>query len=168
MPEPTKKRVKSSGLMKTVISRDLGGHIEYHSTWLRDMIQRRVSTVVVVIDHRHMQDDRNVDNQTALGYLVQSLAKGTKPRGLSLWTRLRARNWSPKRILLLANKADEWMSEEDYKMWEQGFIKRHPIFDVFREDLYTLQGIHIPVYIDAISARYDWNVEDALIKGMNI
>ena len=168
MPEPTKKRVKSSGLMKTVISRDLGGHIEYHSTWLRDMIQRRVSTVVVVIDHRHMQDDRNVDNQTALGYLVQSLAKGTKPRGLSLWTRLRARNWSPKRILLLANKADEWMSEEDYKMWEQGFIKRHPIFDVFREDLYTLQGIHIPVYIDAISARYDWNGEDALIKGMNI
>ena len=60
------------------------------------------------------------------------------------------------------------MSEEDYKMWEQGFIKRHPIFDVFREDLYTLQGIHIPVYIDAVSARYDWNVEDALIKGMNI
>jgi hypothetical protein len=168
MPEATKKRVKSSGLLRTVVSRDLGGHIEYHSTWLRDMIERRVSTVVVVIDHRHMEDERNVDNQTALGYLVEGLARKTRPKGLSLWSRWRGRKYAPKRVLLIANKADEWMDEESYEMWNKGFIARHAIYDVFREDMYRLQSMHIPVYIDAVSARYGWNVEDALVKGMNI
>ena len=168
MPAPTTKRVKSSGLEKTVVSRDIGGHIEYHSMWLRDMIERKVKTVVVVIDHRHLNDSKNVDNQVALGYLVESLAKNKVPKGLSIRARLRAKKYAPSRILLLANKADEWMSDEDFTHWQKGFIARHKMFDVFREDLYRLQNMHIPVHMDAISARYGWNVENAVLRGMSI
>lgn len=168
LPPPTTKRVKSQGLEKTVVSRDIGGHIEYHSMWLRDMIERKVGTVIVVVDHRHLLKASDISNQTALGYLVQSFAEHTIPRGLSLRARFRAKKYAPKRILLLANKADEWMDDNGYDLWEKGFISRHPIFDVFREDLYKLHAMGIPVRMDAISARYSWNVEDAIVKGFEV
>ena len=100
-PAPTTKRVKSQGLEKTVGSRDIGGHIEYHSMWLRDMIERKVGTVIVVVDHRHLLKSNDISNQTALGYLVQSFAEHTIPRGLSLRARVRAKKYAPKRILLV-------------------------------------------------------------------
>ena len=168
LPHSTTKRVKSQGLEKTIVSRDIGGHIEYHSMWLRDMIERKVGTVIVVVDHRHLTNSKDVSNQTALGYLVQSLSKNAIPRGLSLRARLRARKYSPKRVLLIANKADEWMNDDAYDLWEKGFISRHSIFDVFREDLYKLHSLHIPVRMDAISAKYSWNVEESIIKGFEI
>jgi len=168
MPEATTKRIKSDGLKsRTLVSRDLGGHAEYHTMWLRDMIQRNVKTVVVVIDNRHLIDNRNTDNQVALGYLVEALSKNTVPKGLSIRARLRAKKYSPSRIILLANKADQWMTDEDFFTWERGLIARHKIFDVFRNDLYRLQNMHIPVHMDATSARYGWNVEGAILKGLN-
>ena len=136
--------------------------------WLRDMIKRKVSTVVIVIDHRHLKDRDNLANQTALGYLVRALSSKMIPKGLSFRERLRAKKYAPKRILLLANKADEWLDDEGYEMWKKGFIARHQIFDVFREDLYALHEVHIPVYMDAISARYGWNVENAVLQGLKI
>ena len=60
------------------------------------------------------------------------------------------------------------MSDEDHNTWEKGFIARHRIFDAFRNDLYKLQSLNIPVYMDAVSARYGWNVQDALYKGLTI
>jgi hypothetical protein len=168
LPHSTKKRIKSNGLMKTIVSRDIGGHHQYYPMWLRDMIERKVSTVVVVIDHRHMKNTNNTDNQLALGYLVESFSRKTVPKGLSLRARFRAKKYAPRRLILLANKADEWMDEECHAQWGKGFIARHKIFDVFREDLYKLQKMHIPVHIDAISARYGWNVEDSLLKGVQL
>lgn len=169
MPEPTTKRIKSEGLKsRTIVSRDIGGHSEYHAMWLRDMIQRNVKTVVVVIDDRHLIDPRNTDNQVALGYLVESLSKNIVPKGLSIRARLRARKYAPSRIILLANKADHWMSDEDFFAWERGFVGRHKIFDVFRNELYRLQNMHIPVHMDAMSARYGWNVEESVLKGLSI
>ena len=168
LPPITTKRIKSNGLEKTIVSRDIGGHIEYHSMWLRDMIERKVGTVMVIVDHRHLVESKNIQNQTAMGYLVQSLAQHTVPRGLSLRARLRAKKYTPQRILLIANKADEWMDDDAYALWERGFISRHPIFDVFREDLYKLHSLHIPVRMDAMSARYAWNVEESIIEGFKI
>ena len=170
LPETTRKKITSEGkLSKTVVSRDLGGHIEYHSTWLRDMINRNCSSVVVVVDHRHVGDSHNVDNQTALGYLVRGLSdKKNIPRGLTWRGWWRAKKYYPQRVLLLANKADEWMTDQDHSTWEKGFIARHQIFDAFRTDLYKLQSMNIPVYMDAVSARYGWNVQDALYKGLVI
>ena len=169
MPEATRKRITSDGLARTVVSRDLGGHIEYHATWLRDMINRNCGSVVIVIDDRHILDPKNVDNQTALGYLVTGLSdKKNLPKGLSWRGWWRAKKYYPKRILILANKADNWMSDVDHVTWEKGFIARHPIFNVFRDDLYRLQAMNIPVYMDAISARYAWNVQDSLYRGLNV
>ena len=103
-----------------------------------------------------------------MGYLVTAMKKQTKPKGLSLKGRWRWSNYAPRRVILLANKADEWMDMEAHQEWEKGFIARHKIFDVFREDLHQLQSMYIPVYIDAISARYGWNVQDSIMKGFEI
>ena len=51
---------------------------------------------------------------------------------------------------------------------KKGFIARHPIFDVFREDLYKLHSMGIRLRIDAIDARYSWNVEEAIVGGFEI
>ena len=168
MPEATKKRVKSEGLARTVVSRDLGGHEEYRTLWLADMINRDSKNVFVIIDHRHILDSNNVDNQTALGFLVEALQKKQKPRGLTFRGWWRWKTWYPRRVILIANKADEWMTDEDHETWKKGFIARHNIFDVFRKDLFRLQEMDIPVYMDAMSARYSWNVQDSLYKGLMI
>ena len=62
----------------------------------------------------------------------------------------------------------KWMEDEDFYIWERGLIARHRVFDVFRNTLYQLQGMQIPVHLDATSARYGWNVEEAMLKGMKI
>ena len=133
------------------------------------MINRNCSSIVLVIDNRHLVDTNNVDNQTALGYLVRALSdKNNTPKGLTWRGWWRANNYYPKRVVVLANKADEWMTDADHATWEKGFIARHKVFDVFREDFYRLQSMNVPVYMDAISAKYGWNVQDALIKGLSI
>ena len=167
LPKSSRKHIRSEGLERTIVSSDIGGHVEYHSMWYRDMIKRKVSTVVLVIDHRHLLDENNLANQTALGYLVSALSSKNIPKGLTIRERLRAKKYAPKRVIVLANKADEWMDQESYDQWSRGFIARHKIFDAFRDDFYALHEIHIPVHIDAISARYGWNVENAILRGIN-
>ena len=167
MPEPTAKRIRSNGLRRTVVSRDLGGHVEYHSTWLRDMWTRKVRTIGVVIDHRHMIDPSNTDNQVALSYLIQSLRSQTKPKRRGLWKTLFQRQYMPSRIVLLANKADLWLNdEESFDLWRRGAIIRHPIFDAFRETIYDIQEANIPLRVDAVSATIGWNVDEALFRGL--
>lgn len=167
MPEPTAKRIRSHGLRRTIVSRDLGGHTEYHSTWLRDMWTRKVRTIVVVIDHRHMVDPSNTDNQVALSYLVQSLRQGKKPKGRGIWKTLFQRKYSPRRIIILANKADIWLNdEESFDLWRRGAIIRHPLFDSFRETIYEIQEANIPLKVDAVSAAIGWNVDEALFRGL--
>jgi len=45
-------------------------------------------------------------------------------------------------------------------------ILNHHIFDVFREHLFALQEMAIPVHVDAVSAIRNFNVQPALMKGM--
>jgi hypothetical protein len=167
MPERHIHRVRSDGLQKTVISRDIGGHQEYFPMWLRDMYERRIKTLIVMIDHRHLIDPDNTSNQLAFGYIVESLASGKRPRGLGLISRFKARKWRPNRIIILANKADLWLDEDGYSQWERGLISEHPIFAPFQEHLYQLQELRIPTRVDAVSAMVGWNVEDAIMKGMS-
>jgi len=95
------------------------------------------------------------------------LKRGKAPKGIGLLARFRSRHWRPKRILILANKADMWLDEDGYSQWERGLVSEHPIFAPFREYLFDLQRLHIPVRVDAISATVGWNVEDALMRGFN-
>ena len=168
MPTESAKRIVSEGGMKkTIVSRDIGGHTQYQSMWLRDMYLRKIRTVIVVIDHRHLLDPDDSDNQVALGYLVESLKSKTKPKGLGLIKSYTRRKYRPQRLILLANKADEWMTtEQDFDMFETGMIANHPIFDAFREHLFVLQEMAIPVHVDAVSATRNFNVQEALMKGM--
>ena len=169
MPNKTAKRLVSKGRKKTVVSRDIGGHEKYQYMWLKDMYERNIKAIVIVIDHRHLLDSECVDNQVAVGYLVEALAKRKPPKGLGIWTRIRRRHYRPDRIILLANKADEWMTtDEDFDMFERGMIANHPIFDVFREHLFMLQEMNIPVHIDAVSAIRNFNVQEALMTGMGL
>ena len=165
-PESAKRIISEGGLKKTVVSRDIGGHTQYQNMWLRDMYIRKIKTVVVVIDHRHLLDPDNTDNQIALGYLVESLKRKSKPKGLGLIKSFTRRKYRPERLILLANKADEWLDDEAFEMFDSGMIANHPVFDAFRHHLFALQEMAIPVHIDAISATKNFNVQQALMKGM--
>ena len=48
---------------KTIVSRDIGGHKEYFPMWLRDMYQRRIKTLIIMIDHRHLVNPDDTSNQ---------------------------------------------------------------------------------------------------------
>ena len=124
MPEKTIHRVRSEGLAKTIVSRDIGGHKEYFPMWLRDMYQRRIKTLIIMIDHRHLVNPDDTSNQLAFGYIVESLMSGKRPRGLGFIKRFKARNWRPSRIIVLANKADVWLDEDGYSQWERGLHLR--------------------------------------------
>ena len=135
--------------------------------WIQDMYKRRIQTLVIIIDQRHLIDYNNTENQVAVSYIVDYLLKGKRPKGIGLIARFKARNWRPKRILILANKADLWLDEDGYSQWERGLISEHQIFEPFKESLYRLHKLHIPVRVDAISATVGWNVDDALMRGFN-
>jgi len=167
LPQVTAKRVRSRGLKRTVLSSDVGGHVEYHNLWLRDIFHRNVKTIIVVIDDRHLLDPQNTDNQVAMGYLVDALINRKKPKRLGFWKRFKRRNYTPHRVLLLANKADEWLNDDySFEMWERGMISHHPIFEAFQQPLYSLQECNIPTRVDACSASIGWNVEEAIIRGI--
>ena len=165
-PVSTLKRVKSDGVRRVFSSRDLGGNIEYHNLWMRDMWERKVSTVVVIVDNRHLLDPKNTDNQTALSYIVESLRTMQKPKGLGI-RHLFRKKYHPKRLILLANKADLWLNTKDeFELWKRGAIIKHELFEPFRESLYRLQEMNIPVRVDACSASIGWNVDEAIFRGM--
>ena len=166
-PDKTPKRIRSEGLSKTIVTRDIGGHTQYMPMWVQDMYKRRIETLVIIIDDRHLQDRNNTENQLAVGYIVDYLKHGKAPKGVGIIARFRSRHWKPRRILILANKADLWLDELGYSQWERGLISEHPIFAPFREYLFDLQRLHIPVRVDAVSAAVGWNVEEALMKGFN-
>ena len=71
-------------------------------------------------------------------------------------------------IKLLVNDKKIWDSFNELIDQKLKFVHSQLEQTMKSEDLYRLQSMHVPVYMDAISARYGWNVEDALIKGMNI
>ena len=87
-------------------------------------------------------------------------------KGLGIRRFFFQRKYMPRRIIILMNKADLWLDEEGFELWEKGFIVRHSVFDVFRQSLYELQEANIPVRVDACSASIGWNVDDAIFRGL--
>ena len=106
MPTTTSKRVRSEGTSKTLLSRDIGGHTQYMPMWIQDMYKRRIQTLVIVIDHRHLTDRNNTDNQLAVATLLTIFSTASALKELGLLQGSRSRKWRPKRILIVANKAD--------------------------------------------------------------
>ena len=57
----TKKNVKIDGNSHTVRSADIGGEAIYWKEWEKDMQTRRVKYIIFMIDHRHLDNEINLD-----------------------------------------------------------------------------------------------------------
>ena len=60
--------------------------------WIQDMYKRRIQTLVIVIDHRHLTDRNNTDNQLAVSAITDYLLNGKRPKGIGLIARFKAEN----------------------------------------------------------------------------
>jgi len=81
----------------------------------------------------------------------------------SIWSRLKGRRYHPRIIMLVANKADRFFDETASKLWKDGRIAEHKIFDPFRDDLIRLQKAGIPTKRSFMATRIGWNVEKTML-----
>ena len=164
LPKPSTKRVRvaASELMtttRTLITTDIGGHEEYFDLWLEDMVTRDVQIVVWLIDHRHILDPSNTDQQEIFTRFVDVLVTGKYPFK-SRKLRRAAKKYKPKIVGLVANKADLWVDEAWRPYYGTARIGDHDIFQPFKEDLMRLQRyLMIPTLKRSCSALKNWNVE---------
>ena len=165
LPPASRKRLTltmptGDPVRRTIVSADIGGHMEYFDLWLEDMITRDVQIVIWLIDHRHITDPTNIEQQIAFSRFVDAIANGNYPRFKSRRIRRKAKKYRPQVVGLVANKADLWLTDE----WKEKFatprIGEHPIFLPFRADLIKIQRqLMVPTLKRACSALYNWNVE---------
>ena len=66
--------------------------------------------------------------------------------------------------MLVANKADRFFDKDAARLWPQGRIGEHKIFDPFRDDLIRLQKAGIPTRRSFMATRVGWNVEPTMIE----
>jgi hypothetical protein len=166
LPQPTRKRVafpestSAANVRRTIVSTDIGGHMEYFDLWLEDMIARDVQIVLWLIDHRHLTDPNNIDQQIAFSRFVDVLVTKKYPRFKTRKMRKRAKKYKPQVVGLVANKADLWLEDGWKTKFDSPRIGEHPIFEPFRKDLIRIQRhLMVPTVKRACSALYNWNVE---------
>ena len=164
LPQPSTKRVRLTAnelvsASRTLSTTDIGGHEEYFELWLEDMVTRNVQIVIFLIDHRHIIDPTNQKQQETFKKFVDVLISGKYPfRSRKL--RKMAKNYKPKIVGIVANKADLWVEGEWLAHYQTPRIGDHPIFEPFRGDLVRLQRyLMIPTLKRACSALRNWNVE---------
>jgi len=165
LPPASRKRISLTtpslgSIRRTIVSADIGGHMEYFDLWLEDMVSRDVQVVIWLIDHRHLMDPADVTQQIAFSRFVDAIVNGNYPRFRSRRLRRKAKKYKPEVVGLIANKADLWMHDD----WKDKFgtprMGEHPIFEPFRGDLIKIQRqLMVPTLKRACSALYNWNVE---------
>tara|TARA_R100001086_G_scaffold59242_1_gene27139 strand:+ start:8363 stop:9085 length:723 start_codon:yes stop_codon:yes gene_type:complete len=163
MPKPTRKRVSWRGEKRVVYSADLGGQERFWNLWIEDMVTRGVEAVVYVFDDRAFKGgDAGVQQLAGFRYLVDCLINRNY-RYRSMWSRLKGRKYRPRVVMLIANKADRFFDETASKLWHDGRIGEHKIFDPFRDDLIKLQKAGIPTKRSFMATRIGWNVEQCML-----
>ena len=164
LPKPTRKRVAWDGQKRLVHSADLGGEQKYWNLWIEDMVTRQCEAVVYMFDDRAFQGGKEgLDQIAGFTFLVDVLT--TKNwRYRSLKSRWRGRKYSPKVIMLVANKADRYFDKNAAQLWPQGRIGEHKIFDPFRDDLIRLQKAGLRSKRSFMATRIGWNVEPTLVE----
>ena len=164
MPKPTRKRVSWQGEKRVVYSSDIGGQERFWNLWIEDMVTRGVEAIVYMFDDRAFKGGDDAVQQIAgFRYLVDCLIK-REYRYRSLWSRFRGRKYHPRVIMLVANKADRFFDETASKLWHDGRIGEHKIFDPFRDDLIRLQKAGIPTRRSFMATRIGWNVEKTMVS----
>tara|TARA_R100000152_G_C6780903_1_gene214342 strand:+ start:1399 stop:2115 length:717 start_codon:yes stop_codon:yes gene_type:complete len=163
LPRPTRKRVSWKGEKRVVYSADIGGDERFWSLWIDDMVDRQVEAVVFLFDHRAMQGgDAAIQAVGGFKYLVDALIhKQYRYRGFKTWWR--GKKYSPKIVLLVANKADQWWDDQANTLWQQQRLGEHKMFDPFREDLIRLQKAGIPTNRSMMATKIGWNVEPTMV-----
>ena len=168
MPKPTRKRVSWQGEKRVVYSSDIGGQERFWNLWIEDMVTRGVEAIVYMFDDRAFKGGDDAVQQIAgFRYLVDCLIK-REYRYRSLWSRFRGKKYHPRVIMLVANKADRFFDETASKLWHDGRIGEHKIFDPFRDDLIRLQKAGIPTRRSFMATRIGWNVENTLIELLTV
>jgi|TARA_Y100000015_G_C2393990_1_gene91711 hypothetical protein len=164
LPKPTAKRVKYDNHTRLVHSSDMGGQKEYWNLWIDDMVARQVEAVVFMFDDRAFKGGKeSLDQIAGFKFLVDVLTtRNWRYRNLRSWWK--GRKYSPKVIMLVANKADRFFDETAGRLWPQGRIGEHKIFDPFRDDLIRLQKAGIPTKRSFMATRIGWNVEPTMIE----
>ena len=163
LPKPTRKRVAWKGEKRVVFSSDIGGQERFWNLWIDDMVSRQVEAVVYVFDDRAVKGGDDALQQIAgFKYLVDAIVH-KQYRYRSLRSKLKGKRYSPRLIMLVANKADRFFDETAAMLWGQDRIGEHKIFDPFRDDLIRLQKNGIPTRKSFMATRIGWNVENTMV-----
>ena len=163
LPKPTRKRVAWKGEKRVVFSSDIGGQERFWNLWIDDMVSRQVEAVVYVFDDRAVKGGDDALQQIAgFKYLVDAIVH-KQYRYRSLRSKLKGKRYSPRLIMLVANKADRFFDETAAMLWGQDRIGEHKIFDPFRDDLIRLQKNGVPTKKSFMATRIGWNVENTMV-----
>lgn len=168
-PHSTKKQVRWNGRKVPVTSADIGGENRYWNLWAEDMVERNVSIVFYVIDHRILHSDYLRQEAVAgFQYIVDMITNKHIPETLSRVQRKRAKMFKPKVVCLLLNKMDLWWDQQAANMWEYGFKRQHPLVLPFQHELRRLRKAAVATNVEAIAAQYGLNVERAVIDTVDM
>lgn len=163
LPKPSRKRISWQGQKRVVYSADLGGQERFWNLWIDDMVNRKVECVVYMFDERAMKGGNSALQQIAgFKYLVDCVTT-RQYRYRNLRSRIRGKRYSPRLVMLVANKADRFFDDDAAILWQQSRIGEHKVFDPFRDDLIRLQKAGIPSRRSFMATRIGWNVENTLI-----
>lgn len=163
MPKPTRKRIGWEGQKRVVYSSDVGGQERFWNLWIEDMVTRGVEAVVYMFDERAFRGgDEGMQQIAGFRFLVDRLISRDY-RYRSLWSRFKGRRYTPRVVMLVANKADRFFDETASKLWHDGRIGEHKVFDPFRDDLIRLQKAGIPTKRSFMATRIGWNVEKTML-----
>tara|TARA_R100000231_G_scaffold113726_2_gene84503 strand:- start:1272 stop:1925 length:654 start_codon:yes stop_codon:yes gene_type:complete len=142
----SRKSIKIDGESHTIRSADIGGEAIYWKEWEKDMKNRRPKYVIFMIDHRHLDNQSNLDHQVAWKFLVDTIIS---PR----WSDGKKKRDSdyPLAIAIWANKYDLW--GEKYNSDKP--IEKHEIFEPFAYGMRKLNDKGIPCFKYIVSAKSD-------------
>ena len=144
----SRKNVKIDGNSHTIRSADIGGEAIYWKEWEKDMKDRRVKYVIFMIDHRHLDNEINLDHQLAWKFLVDAVISNT-------WSNGKKKRDSdfPMAVGIWANKYDIWGKK--YPLNEGQEIDKHEIFEPFKYGMRKLNDKGIPCFKYIVSAKSD-------------
>ena len=168
LPKPDRKRISWDGDRRVIYSADIGGEERFWNLWIDDMVNRNVECAVFMFDHRTLKGgDEAIQAIGGFKYMCDAIIH-KQYRYRRLRARLRGKKYSPRLIILVANKADQWWDEQANVLWQQKRLGEHSIFDAFREDLIRLQKAGIPTRRSMMATKIGWNVEPSMIEMLTI
>jgi len=142
----SRKFLKLDGEGHTLKTSDIGGEAIYWKEWVNDIRERDVKYIIFMIDHRHLDNDSNLDHQLAWKFLVDELVKNTWPDG-----KKKKDGEYPIAVGIWANKYDIWGEKYPTKQ----SIDKHEIFEPFKYGMRKLNERGIPCFRYIVSAKSD-------------